>query len=90
MAGEENYYIYILSCSDSTLYTGLTNNIPVRLEKHAAGEGAKYTRGRRPVSLVYYEFVGSKSAALQRERRIKKMSRAAKLELIKGACTEPK
>lgn len=83
MSGKEGYYIYILSCSDGTLYTGSTNNLPARLEKHNQGEGARYTRGRRPVTLVYSEFAASKSAALKRERQIKKMTRAAKLALIK-------
>ncbi|HBK52359.1 GIY-YIG nuclease family protein [Syntrophomonas wolfei] len=83
MSGEESYYIYILSCSDGTLYTGSTNNLSARLEKHNQGEGARYTRGRRPVTLVYSEFAAGKSAALKRERQIKKMTRAAKLALIK-------
>lgn len=82
MSGEEAYYIYILRCSDDTLYTGSTKNLPARLKKHNEGEGAKYTRGRRPVTLVYSEPAANKSAALKRERQIKGMTRKTKLALI--------
>jgi putative endonuclease len=80
---EECYYVYIVRCSDGSLYTGSTNNLSARLEKHNRGEGARYTRGRRPVTLVYSESAASKSDALKREIQIKKMTRTDKLSLIK-------
>ena len=83
MNEEEDYYVYMVRCSDGSLYTGSTNNLPARIEKHNRGEGARYTRGRRPVTLVYSESAASKSDALKREIQIKKMTRADKLSLIK-------
>ena len=77
------YYIYIVKCSDNTLYTGFTNNIEKRITTHNKGIGAKYTRGRLPVKLVYKEEFGTKSEALKREHSIKKLSRNKKIELIK-------
>ena len=79
---DEGYCVYIVRCSDGSLYTGSTNNLPARLEKHNLGQGARYTRGRRPGTLVYSELLASKSEALKREIQIKKMSRSAKLGLI--------
>ena len=73
---------YILRCADGTLYPGWTNDLPRRLAAHAAGTGAKYTRGRRPVELVYYEVHGTKEAAMRREWAIKQLTRAEKLALI--------
>jgi putative endonuclease len=79
-------FVYILECSDRTLYCGWTNNLQKRLEEHAAGKaGAKYTRGRRPVRLVYREPCPTRSDALKREREIKRLSRAGKLLLIEKA-----
>lgn len=75
---------YILLCSDGTLYTGWTNDIEKRLAAHNAGRGAKYTRGRRPVTLLYSEECGSKREAMSREAAIKKLSREEKLLLSKG------
>lgn len=75
-------YVYILSCSDGTLYTGWTTDLETRIKSHNSGSGAKYTRSRRPVSLVYYEEVADRSAALKREAAIKKLPRSKKLELI--------
>ena len=75
-------YVYILKCNDNTLYTGWTNNIESRLNIHNSGNGAKYTRGRLPVTLVYLETLETKSAALSREIAIKRMSKKRKLELI--------
>ena len=77
--------VYILRCADGTLYTGATNDLDRRLAAHNAGRGAKYTRARRPVALVYREEAADKSAALQREAALKKLARAAKLRLIAGA-----
>lgn len=78
------YYTYILECADSTLYTGYTNNIEKRLITHNSGKGAKYTRGRLPVRLLYFEEFDTKSEALKREIYIKKLSKNNKLKLIKG------
>ena len=77
-----SWYIYILRCGDDTLYTGITDDVEKRFAAHAAGKGAKYTRGRGPLTLVYMEEVEDKSAALKREHVIKKLSRAEKLKLF--------
>ncbi|HLR35606.1 MAG TPA: GIY-YIG nuclease family protein [Tissierellales bacterium] len=75
-------YVYILKCSDDTLYTGWTNDLEKRIETHSKGKGAKYTRGRLPVKLVYYEKYEDKISAQKREYEIKKFTRKEKLELI--------
>ena len=75
---------YILLCADGTLYTGWTNDIEKRLAAHNAGRGAKYTRGRRPVTLLYSEECATKSEAMSREAAIKKLSREEKLMLSEG------
>lgn len=77
-----SFYVYILRCADGTLYTGYTDDPERRARVHNAGKGAKYTRSRLPVELVYREALEDKSAALRREREIKKLSRAQKLALI--------
>ena len=77
-----NCYTYILRCSDDTLYTGWTNNLQKRLQMHNAGKGARYTRGRLPVKLVYYEIFATKTEAMKREAQIKKLSRKQKLAFI--------
>ena len=77
-------YVYILRCADGTLYTGSITDLDRRLAAHNAGKGAKYTRSRRPVTLVYHEEVESWSAARRREAAIKKLTRREKLELVKG------
>lgn len=74
--------VYILRCADGTLYTGYTPNIEKRLAVHNSGHGAKYTRTRTPVTLVYTETYTSKSEALRREAAIKKLTREQKLTLI--------
>jgi putative endonuclease len=76
------FYVYILECSDKTLYTGWTNNIEKRLKTHNLGEGAKYTRNRLPVTLVYFESFQTKIEAQKREYAIKQLSRSQKLELV--------
>ena len=76
------YLVYILRCGDGTLYTGSTNDLPRRLRAHQAGRGAKYTRSRLPVELVYQEACADKSAALRREYEIKQLTRVQKLKLI--------
>ncbi len=75
---------YILRCNDGTLYTGWTNDMERRLAAHNAGMGAKYTRGRGPVELVYMEEFETKQEAMRREAAIKKMSKAEKMKLIKN------
>ena len=77
-------YTYILRCKDDTLYTGWTNNLEKRLEAHNAGKGAKYTKARIPVELVYYEQFETKEEAMKREFAIKQMSRKMKNALIEG------
>ena len=76
--------MYILACSDGTLYTGYTTDIRRRLAEHNAGGGARYTKGRGPVKIVYAERQEGVRGALRREIQIKKMSREAKLELCRG------
>jgi putative endonuclease len=75
--------VYILECSDGTLYTGWTNDLEARIATHNAGKGAKYTRSRLPAKLVHYEPARTKSEALKREQELKRMTRAQKLKLIK-------
>lgn len=75
-------YTYILQCADGTLYTGWTNDLGRRLAAHNAGKGGKYTRSRRPVSLIYYEAYDTKQEAMRREWAIKQLTRAEKLALI--------
>jgi len=80
--------VYILRCRDRTLYTGATNDLKGRLRRHNAGAGAKYTRGRRPVVLVYTESASSRGTALKREAAIKRLKTADKRRLIaRGAQT---
>ena len=83
------WYVYILRCGDGTLYTGITDDIPRRLAAHRAGKGAKYTRGRGPLELVYQERVPDKSAALRREAAIKRLRRGEKERLIESAKSLP-
>ena len=79
---EGNWYLYILRCGDGTLYTGITTDVEKRLAAHRAGKGAKYTRGRGPLELVYREELPDHSATLKREYEIKSMSRQEKEKLI--------
>jgi len=78
------YYIYIAECSDGTLYTGYTVNLEKRIQTHNEGKGAKYTRGRTPIVLKYYEEFNSKSDALKRESEIKSLSKIKKIDLIRN------
>lgn len=75
-------YVYMLSCADGSLYTGWTNDLAKRLENHQAGKGAKYTRGRLPVTLAYCETYETESEARKRECAIKKLTRQQKEKLI--------
>ena len=83
------YYVYILERCDKSLYTGYTNHLEKRIKAHNEGKGAKYTKGTRPVSLVYFESFQTKSEALKREYAIKQFSRKKKLELIKSSILNP-
>lgn len=78
------YWLYILRCGDGTLYTGTTDDVDRRLAVHQSGKGAKYTRGRGPLTLAYQEACADKSAALRREIAVKRLTRAEKLALIEG------
>ncbi|MDR7870758.1 MAG: GIY-YIG nuclease family protein [Tissierellaceae bacterium] len=78
------FYVYMLKCSDDSLYTGYTVDIEKRLIKHNDGKASKYTRSRLPVEVVYCEKYETKSEALKREAAIKKLSRPEKLEIING------
>ena len=77
-----NHYVYIIECSDGSYYTGYTNNLKKRLAAHNAGKGAKYTKSRRPVRLIYQENFDNKKDALKREYAIKQLARSEKETLI--------
>jgi putative endonuclease len=81
-ASSPRWLVYILRCSDGSLYTGITNDLPKRLKAHATGRASKYTRSRLPVTLAYQEAQKSKSAALKREAAIKRLRRAEKDWLV--------
>lgn len=82
---KDAWHIYILRCADGTLYTGVTTDLARRISEHnESSKGAKYTRVRRPVSLIYSETFENRSAACVREAAIKKLSRDEKLNLLKG------
>ncbi|MBU1995512.1 GIY-YIG nuclease family protein [bacterium] len=80
---QKRYFVYMLMCADNTLYTGITHALEKRLHAHnTSPKGAKYTRGRRPVTLVYSESCENKSSALKREHAIKKLTRTEKEALL--------
>lgn len=81
--------VYILRCADQTLYTGITHDLEARLNKHADGTGAKYTRGRGPYAVIYTEPHPTKGSALKRERQIKRLRRAQKLALSRESTDLP-
>jgi putative endonuclease len=76
--------VYLVRCSDGSLYTGITNDLPKRLEAHASGKGSRYTRSRLPVTLAYMEPQPSKSAALRREHAVKRLTRRRKERIVAG------
>lgn len=82
---ESTWYLYMLRCRDGSLYTGITTDVEKRLEAHRSGKGAKYTRGRGPLELVYSENCGSHSAALKRELEVKALTRDKKQQYILNA-----
>jgi len=77
-----SWWVYILRCGDDTFYTGYTNDVERRCAVHNNGKGAKYTRGRRPVCVVYREEFQDKSSAMKREAAVKKMTREEKMRLV--------
>ena len=81
---DKKHFTYILRCSDGSLYTGYTTDLAKRLQTHNAGKGAKYTKARLPVEMVYHEEYATKEEAMRREAAIKKLTRKQKIELIKN------
>ena len=77
-----HWLVYMLECSDNSIYTGITNNLENRLKKHQSGDGAKYLRGRLPIKIIYKELFINRSEATKREIAIKKMSKKEKKILI--------
>jgi putative endonuclease len=82
-SNQENWFVYIIKCSDDTLYTGITNNVSKRIEDHEKGVGAKYTKGRSPFQLLFTEQHPNRSSASKREIEIKSFSKIEKLALTK-------
>ena len=88
---EHSWKLYLLRCGDGTLYCGITTDVESRLEAHRSGKGAKYTRGRGPLELVYTEDCGDHSTALKREIAVKRLTKPQKEELIhNGKALPPK
>ena len=85
---KNDWLVYLARCADGSLYAGITNDLDARLAAHNSGKGAAYTRGRRPVEVVYSEKAESRSAALRREAAIKRLGREGKLRLIKSGSRE--
>jgi putative endonuclease len=86
---EGGWFVYLLLCSDGSLYTGITNDLERRITQHNDGKGAKYTRSRRPVKLVYRKNCRDQSDALKQEHSIKKMSRDKKWQMIDQSSHDP-
>ena len=83
-AGGSIWILYVLKCSDNSLYTGITNNLNNRVARHNTGKGAKYTRSRRPVSVVASQPAGTRSQALKLEYRFKQLTRSQKLQHVES------
>ena len=83
-SSSKSWWVYILRCGDGTLYTGIAVDVSARLAQHQAGKGARYTRGRGPVELVYQEAACSRSTASRREAAIKRIPRLGKLLLVQA------
>jgi putative endonuclease len=81
---QQTAYMYVVKCSDQSLYTGYTTDIERRIKTHNAGKGAKYTRARLPVELLYFETFNSKEEAMSAEAKFKKKTRKAKIEYLKS------
>jgi putative endonuclease len=86
----QGWQVYIVRCGDGTLYTGIARDASIRFAQHQSGRGARYTRGRGPLALVYVEAAASHGEALRREAGIRRLGRAGKEELVAGALTAPK
>jgi putative endonuclease len=86
---EQKWFLYILQCSDSTLYTGITTDIDRRVQQHESGKGARYTKGRGPFKVIYTENHNNRSEASKREAQIKAMDRVEKLRLNSVVPTPP-
>ena len=84
-AGRVPWTVYLLRCRDGSLYTGITNDLPQRLESHRRGKGSAYTRSRLPVILAYQETIADRSSALKREAAIRRLSRGEKVALCSAA-----
>lgn len=84
---DKAWSLYILRCGDGTLYTGIAVDVDKRFQMHESGKGAKYTRGRKPLQIVYREVCGSHSDALRRELAVKALTREDKEKLISSAAT---
>ena len=85
VATEPDWCVYVVECADGSLYTGIARNVSLRVAQHNDGAGARYTRSRLPVKLVYAERAADRGAALQREYQIKQIPAEAKRRLVKGA-----
>ncbi len=83
-----NWQVYIILCSDNSLYTGISNDVERRMQQHASQRGARYFRGRQPQQLVYLESGHDRSSASRREAAIKKLRRPDKERLIQSECNE--
>ena len=81
---DKKWFVYLLRCGDGSLYCGITDDVQRRLEAHRSGKGAKYTRGRAPLELVYQQTCGTHSQALKRELEIKALKREEKEQLIRS------
>lgn len=88
MEEKNNYFLYVLRCSDETLYTGYTNNVERRVAVHNAGKGAKYTKARIPVTCIYFEGFETKTEAMKAEYAFKKRTRKQKLDYIRSHSDE--
>ena len=88
LRGKMNWQVYIILCSDNSLYTGITTDMERRFRQHAEGKGAKYFRGRQPVKVVLLESGHTRSSAGTREAQVKSLSHAAKMQLIEEAARE--
>ena len=86
----ERWWVYVLRCTDGSLYTGVTTDVSRRIRQHGAGTASKYTRSRRPVKLAYSEPVIDRGTALKREAAIKRLRRKAKEELLVGRKKQPR
>lgn len=89
MRDRNEWHVYILRCADGTLYTGVATDVEARFKRHASGRGARYTRGRGPLTLVHIERAGSRGDALRREAAIRRLGRAGKEALIASSPEGP-